>query len=114
MLGLVSGGAGIASLSAQLLTSAQALKRFFADAKNAPAHLKALAFDIETMGMILKELDFQPVQCQGIAITLLDRCVSSVRSEVRVIERYVQRLNSRLKRHRLSGRLWAAFEDPEI
>lgn len=42
LLGVVSAGAGLVSLSSQLLDSAQKLKRFYDDGVNAPETLEKL------------------------------------------------------------------------
>ena len=95
VLGLVSGAAGLASLSIQLLTSAEALKGFLEDARNAPRFLGTLAFDIETIGIMLKEFDGYPRQDHEPIDALLERCVAGVRAEVRNINFYITRLSER-------------------
>lgn len=114
ILGVVSGGVGIVSLAAQLLSSAQALRSFVANARNAPDRLKSLAYDIETFAVMLEEFEFDPRDDREPINALLDRCIRSVQSQVRIIVRCLERLENRMKQSRVRGRLLAAFEDPEI
>lgn len=57
ILGVVAGGAGLASLSMQLAESANKLKRLYHSMKDAPSTLKEIADEIEIMSLSLRHLE---------------------------------------------------------
>jgi hypothetical protein len=57
ILGVVAGGAGLASLSIQLAESAVKLKRLYHSMKDAPETLKEIADEIKIMSLSLKHLE---------------------------------------------------------
>ena len=57
IIGAVASGAGLLSLSFQLLQNAQRLKSLYNRTKNAPETLLELTFSLETISLMLKELE---------------------------------------------------------
>ena len=57
VLGVVAGGAGLLSLSIQLLESAKKLKNFNDSVRNAPERLVTLGFELETLSLMLQQLE---------------------------------------------------------
>lgn len=51
IFGAVASGAGLVSLSMQLLESSQKLKGFYDSCRDAPETVRQLYFDLETMSM---------------------------------------------------------------
>lgn len=108
IVGLVSGGAGLASLAVQLGASAQALKSFCEKAKAAPELLRKLSFDLETLGLMLEEFEkYREEGAESLSL-LLERCIVRLQSEVQNLDSYIARLRGRLERCRLRGRIWVS------
>ncbi|KAK5119256.1 hypothetical protein LTR85_007870 [Meristemomyces frigidus] len=114
LLGVVSAGAGLVSLSGQLLDSAQKLKRFHDDATNAPRALQKLGFDLRTIALLLRELERYRLHNDDGSDGLLMRCMSRLQEEVKDVQVLVQSLGRRLDKSRIAGRLSKAFKEPEI
>ena len=55
----VASGAGIASLAIQLGDSAIRLRKLYQATKHAPKQLSNLAFEIETCGLLLQEVELR-------------------------------------------------------
>jgi hypothetical protein len=53
----VASGAGLVSLSIQLIDSAQKLKKLFNASKDAPTTVADLCFELETMSLSLRQLN---------------------------------------------------------
>lgn len=113
LLGVVSAGAGLVSLSMQLLQSAQKLKRFYDDVKGAPKALDKLSFDLHTLALLLREFERYRLRHEN-GSDLLHRCMLRLQEEVDDIQRLAGKLEQRLSRSRLIGKLSAAFKEPEI
>ncbi|KAK5132149.1 hypothetical protein LTR08_000306 [Meristemomyces frigidus] len=114
ILGVVSAGAGLVSLSMQLLDSAQKLKRFYDDATNAPKTLDKLSIDLRTLALLLRELERYRVNNDDGSDALLLQCLSRLREEVYEIRALVVKLDQRLRGSRVRVKLSTAFKEPEI
>lgn len=114
LLGLVSGGAGLMALSIQLLDSAQKLKAFYSQFRNAPQTLETLSSDLETLALMLQELERSRQKTGHSGDVLLQRCILRVEGQVDIIDSLVLRLEMRLDRCRTFGKLATAFLEPEI
>ena len=57
IFGAVASGAGLISLSMQLLESSQKLKGFYDSCRDAPETVRQLCFDLETMSMALRHFE---------------------------------------------------------
>lgn len=73
--GLVSGGAGLVSLSLQLMETAIKLKALAKAYKHVPQTMENLAFEIETFGLVLHEIERDRQAHDLPASDLLARCI---------------------------------------
>lgn len=112
LLGIVSGGAGLLSLSLQLLDSSQKLKGFYHNVKNAPKMLDTLSFDLQTMSLMVRQ--FERYRQESEDDPLLQRCIFRLQEDVKSINDLVKGLEARLTRSRILGKLSSAFNEPEI
>lgn len=114
LIGVVSAGAGLVSLSLQLLETAQKLKHFSNDAKNAPKSLGALSDDLDLVAMMLQNLEQYRLENNVHDDKLLERCIGRVQSIAKDISSVVGKLEQCLERSRILGKFSAAFKEPEI
>jgi len=112
LLGVFSAGAGLVSLSLQLVDSAQKLKLFCDNTKNAPRSLKKLGYQLDTLVLMLQLFDDDKADDTGDAALL--RCVESLQEEVEDLQALVRRLEERLRKSRIMGKFAAAFQDQDI
>jgi hypothetical protein len=109
----VASGAGLVSLSIQLIDSAQKLKKLFNASKDAPTTVVDLCFELETMSLSLRQLNshrnanITGDELLGRCFTICTRMVMKIDVTVTKIERLIQRCN-------VGGRLYMAFKEPEI
>ena len=109
----VASGAGLVSLSIQLIDSAQKLKKLFNATKDAPTTVADLCFELETMSLSLRQLDSH----RNASITgdeLLGRCFTTCARMVMKIEVTVTKIERLIRRYHVGGRLYMAFKEPEI
>jgi hypothetical protein len=112
IFGAAASGAGLVSLAIQLLESSQKLKGFYDATKDAPQAVADLGFELETMSLSLRQLEFHrrgDVDGDG----LLGRCLLTCNKMVGKIEVVVDKMERQLKRSRNVGRLYAAFKEPD-
>lgn len=114
LLGIASGVAGLASLSIQLLQTAQTLRGFYRDAKDAPDLLNNLSLDLEIMGLMLVELERHRGKGEERMDVLLASCLARFEQEIRKFKVQVESFGQRFKRSKLRARIIVAFRDPEI
>lgn len=109
----MASGAGLVSLSMQLIESTQKLKSFCAAFKDAPSTVAELCFELETMSLSFRQLEsHRHSDVDG--DELLGRCIMTCRRMVTKIEQAVNRVERVLQRSRGAGKLYMAFKDPEI
>ena len=113
IFGAVASGAGLVSLSMQLLDSAQKLKGFYDTSKDAPETVARLCFDLETMALALRQFE-QYRQKDVFGSELLDRCIIACDQAVARIKTAVDKIGQLLRRTRLAGRLYMGFKEPEV
>ena len=109
----VASGAGLVSLSIQLVDSAQKLKKLFNASKDAPNTVADLCFELETMSLSLRQLNSH----RNANITgdeLLGRCFTTCTRMVMKIEVTVSKIERLMQRFHVGGRLYMAFKEPEI
>ncbi|KAJ9615915.1 hypothetical protein H2200_001992 [Cladophialophora chaetospira] len=109
--GVAASGAGLLSLSIQLLECATKLKRLQHTARNAPQTLAKLVFELETMGIALRTLE-QRRQQESPSETLLARCVMSCQQCTADISRLVDRLEKSTTN--IIGKVYFAFKQREV
>jgi hypothetical protein len=113
IFGAVASGAGLISLSMQLLESSQKLKSFCDTARNAPETVARLCFDLETMSLALHQ--FEQYRQQDILGTeLLSRCIKTCEQAVSRIQIAVDKIDRLLHKTRFAGRVYMGFKEPEV
>lgn len=114
IFGAVASGAGLLSLSIELIESVQKLKSFYDASKNAPETVAQLCFDLETMSLSLRQLEQHQQQEIVDKNKLLARCVETCSRMVAKIQQAVSKIERVLQQSRMKGRVYMAFKDPEI
>jgi hypothetical protein len=113
IFGAVASGAGLVSLSMQLLESTQKLKGFCDLMKDAPETIRQLCFDLETMSMALRQFE-QYRQNDVSGSELLGRCILACDQAVAKVKSAVDKVDRLLSRARFAGRLYMGFKEPEV
>jgi hypothetical protein len=113
IFGAVASGAGLVSLSMQLLESSQKLKNFYNASKDAPQTVMDLSFELETMSLSLRQLAIHR-QADISSDTLLGRCMTTCTRMTTKIEDIVEKMGTRLQKSRGIGRMYVAFKEPEV
>lgn len=113
IFGAVASGAGLMSLSMQLLESSQKLKSFYNASKDAPQTVADLSFELETMSLSLRQLVIHR-QADISNDTLLGRCMTTCTLMTTKIEAAVNKMENLLRKSCSIGRMYAAFKEPEI
>jgi hypothetical protein len=112
--GVAAGAFGVVSLSIQLAESAQKVKSFYDNVKNAPPKLTDLLDEIEEMSDLIKKLELQH-QFTGVdGSPLMDRCIESSRKAVQSFATFSSELETRVQRRKLSGGIRFALSQEEI
>jgi predicted nucleic acid-binding protein len=113
ILGVVAGGAGLASLSIQLAESALKLKRLYHSMKDAPETLKEIADEIEIMSLSLQHLE-RHRQNENHGADLLDRCIANCRSHTTKITLLTEKISQKIDNASLTGRLYASMRERDL
>jgi hypothetical protein len=113
IFGAVASGAGLLSLSIQLLDSAQRLKGFYNATENAPQTVADLSFELRTMSLSLRLLE-RHRRDDILGEELLDRCTMTCTRMIGKIKSAVSKMERQLQRSRYVGRMYAAFKEPEM
>jgi hypothetical protein len=113
IFGAVASGAGLISLSMQLLESSQKLKSFCDTARNAPETVARLCFDLETMSLALHQFE-QYRQQDILGSELLSRCIKTCEQAVSRIQIAVDKIDRLLHKTRFAGRVYMGFKEPEV
>lgn len=112
IFGAVASGAGLLSLAIQLLEKAESIRSFYGRTKNAPETLLNIGHQLETVSLLLQELE-KHRQHDGYDASLLLRCISQCQHFAGQMERLVSRLQSRLSRLHFLGKVMVALRDDE-
>lgn len=113
IFGAVASGAGLISLSMQLLESSQKLKSFCDTARNAPETVARLCFDLDTMSLALHQFE-QYRQQDILGSELLSRCIKTCEQAVLRIQVAVDKVDRLLHKTRFAGRVYMGFKEPEV
>jgi chromosome segregation ATPase len=109
----VASGAGLVSLTIQLLESSQKLKGLYNATKDAPKHVKDLCFELETLSLQLRQLE-QHRQHDHLNTELLDRCIVQCERRTEEISDVVDDMARYMRRFAMLGKLYTAFKEPEV
>lgn len=113
IFGVVSGGAGLASLAIQLGDCAVKLKRVYYAAKSAPRTIERLIFGLETMAMALSELE-QHRQRHIHDGALLFRCITECQHSTTDIQRLVDKMERYMTSYGKVGRMYTVFHERDV
>ena len=113
IFGAVASGAGLVSLSMQLLECTQKLKGFYDSCRDAPETVRQLCFDLETMSMALRQFE-QYRQADIFGGELLGRCILACDQAVARIKMAVDKVDRLLSKARFAGKLYMGFKEPEV
>ena len=113
IFGAVASGAGLMSLSMQLLESSQKLKGFYNASRDAPQTVADLSFELETIPLSLRQLVVHR-QADLSSDTLLGRCMTTCTLMTTKIESAVDKMEHHIRKSRGLGRMYVAFKEPEI
>jgi hypothetical protein len=113
IFGAVASGAGLVSLSMQLLESTQKLKGFCDMMKDAPETVRQLCFDLETMAQALRQFEHYR-QSDVFGSELLSRCIVACDQAVAKVKTAVDKVDRLLSRARFAGRVYMGFKEPEV
>jgi hypothetical protein len=113
IFGAVASGAGLVSLSMQLLESAQKLKGFYDSAKDAPETLWRLYYDLETMALTLRQVEHDR-QNDIVGNELIRRCMMTCERAVMSIKKMVNKVDRIIHKARFLGRVYMGFKEPEV
>lgn len=113
VLGVVAGGAGLASLSIQLAESAIKLRRLYHSIKDAPSTMKEIADEIEVMSLSLKYLE-RHRQSESHGSDLLDQCIKKCQAHVEKINLLTEEISRKLDIAGLVGRLYTAMRERDL
>lgn len=113
IFGAVASGAGLVSLSMQLLESTQKLKGFYNTSRDAPETVERLCSDLETMSLALHQFEhYRQQDVSGSA--LLGRCITTCKVAVKRIKDAIDKVERLLHRNRFVGRVYMGFKEPEV
>lgn len=110
LLGIVSGGAGLASLALQLGESAQEMRRLYRSYKEAPRFLEDVSVELDTFAIMLHAVERDCQDCDLVDRTIVERCVQMCHRACEEIRELVTKLKESIAYAAKRGKLRAAFE----
>jgi hypothetical protein len=113
IFGAVASGAGLVSLSMQLLESAQKLKGFYDSSRDAPETLGRLYYDLETMALAINQVE-RHQESDIVDNELLRRCIMTCERAVMSIKKMVNKVDRIIHKARFLGRMYMGFKEPEV
>ncbi|OAL36124.1 hypothetical protein AYO20_04538 [Fonsecaea nubica] len=114
IFGIAASGAGLVSLSIQLVESAAKLKRMYHAARDAPRIVARLQLGLETMALALRQLE-QRRQQGGASDALLARCITECELHTADIQELIDKMDDRLSRDaKIGGRIYTAFKQRDV
>lgn len=114
IVGAVASGAGLFSLALQLADCAVKLKSFCEEVKKAPKSLQSTIVDLETLSLLLRQLDGLRLEYGSDDAGALERCINVCRGTAEKIVNATKELEEILARFRLFGRVYSAIKLRDI
>ena len=114
LLGVVAGGAGLASLAFQLGESSIKIKRLYNLYQDAPKLLKDILEDLETFALVLHNLEKDRLQHDGADGVVVDRCVRTCDRAVAQIDAAVSKFELAMQKSNIKGRVRTALGQTSI
>lgn len=115
LVGLVSGAAGLVSLSLQFWEIAIKLRQVRRSLKGAPDAIEGIAHELETLSLLLRALE-RDQELHGITnpSEVVVRCIKSCATQAARLEFMVAKLEISLKRSKIRGKMSIISEEIEI
>nr|POE63215.1 hypothetical protein CFP56_04118 [Quercus suber] len=110
LLGIIAGGAGLASLALQLGESAQRLRRLQKSFLDAPAILDDIAFELDTFSLMLQDLERNRQYHDSVDYRIVERCVRTCERSTGQIQSVASKLETTMRKSITRGRAHTAFE----
>lgn len=110
ILGVVAGGAGLASLAIQLGENAHKLKKFYHNYKGAPEFLENVSFELETFALTLTRLERDRQSFDLLDDRIVDRCIQICRRACNEVQSAIDRLEAAAVKSARKGKLMAAMD----
>lgn len=113
VLGVVAGGAGVASLAIQLGDCAVKLRKIYKTARNAPRQMEKLASTLDIMKSLLDTLKgYKNADSED---ELLSNCIRECREDVSEVESVIANIERSMMRDKeLGGEPYAALKQQDI
>lgn len=109
----VASGAGLVSLSIQLLESSRKLKELYSNSRDAPDTVENLCFELETLSLQLRHLE-RHRQYDHVDTELLDRCITICERRTFRVREVIDQMARYIRKSSGLGRLYTAFKEPEM
>lgn len=113
LLGVIAGAAGLASLALQLGETSLKLKRLSHGYKQAPKILEDVTFEIETLGLLVLQVERQRAAHDTPDETTA-RCLTMCQKQLLRIRALVVKLEVVLQRSNKFGRLRVSLEEQDL
>ena len=118
VLGVSAGAAGLASLAIQLCDSVSKIRRVYKGMRDAPAKLEDLMLELTTMELHFRQLVHYrastPTWGNGEDAFAVDLVVKRCTSSVRKIAHIADKLDARMARSKLLGRMLMPFHEADV
>lgn len=114
LLGIVAGGAGLASLAVQLGESGFKIKRLYNSYQEAPKRLKDLSEDLENFSLTIRILERDRQQSTDVDRGIVDQCVRSCSRASAQVYAAVNRFEIAIKKSNIKGRVLTALGQTSI
>lgn len=114
LLGIVAGGAGLASLAIQLGENARKLKKFYHNYKEAPEFLASISFELQTFALALRNVERDRQSLNLIDGETVDRCVQICHRACKEVQAVVSELEAASAQSSRRGKLTIALDHSSI
>ncbi|KAL1588333.1 hypothetical protein WHR41_02781 [Cladosporium halotolerans] len=108
----VASGAGLVSLSIQLLESSRKLKELYSNSREAPDTVDNLYFELETLSLQLRRLERH--RQHDHLDTELHRCITICEKKPLRVREVIDQMARYIRKSSGLGRLYTAFKEPEM
>ncbi|KAF2718487.1 hypothetical protein K431DRAFT_274766 [Polychaeton citri CBS 116435] len=112
--GVVASGAGLISLSLQLVESVAKLRCLIQGLRNAPESLEEAVDEIEILAQILRQIEEDRVAHSSQPSPLINSCVLLCQRSTEKLVSRTQKLDQAMKRSRLGGRFVFILQEGEL
>jgi hypothetical protein len=115
LIGVVASGAGLASLAIQLGGSIIKLERFCSAVRTAHEDLRAVIFEVKTLGLVLRKIELDPVDASSnMDPEIMQHCVQICQDAVARIENVAATLEASIQSQRIPGMIKTVLKEKQI